>query len=57
MDIGHSNVSDDDAVARCAGGTTIKVILLNVDTVIRDIANGDVLVSDAMNFSLAPRRQ
>lgn len=48
--INEGDITDTDSVSGLASRTTVEVILLDVDTVVRDTRHGDVLVSDVADL-------
>lgn len=50
--INEGDASDSDAIGRVTSWATVKVVLLNVDAVVRDSRNSDVLVCDVADLYL-----
>ena len=50
-DVSHNNIGDQNASSRVAGWTAVQVVLLDVDTVNRNVLYTDVLEKDVVNVS------
>lgn len=45
--VGHGDVLDDDTIGGFSGWTSVEVILLDVDTIDRDVRDLDIVIFDA----------